>query len=358
MKILDKYILGKYLTTFVFVVIILVSVICVIDYTEKNEDFITKNVPLKEIFISYYLNFIPYLVNLLSPIIVFIATVFVTAKLSARTEIIAILNTGASFARLLYPYLLGSCFIAVITFYMYGWVIPKASRIRHGFENQYVRGQYYFDKRNVHLKVAPKTYVFLESYNNTINTGYQITLETIDSNKLKEKISASRFIWIVESKKWRLEYYTRHTFNGFKETESKGEYIDTTLNLTPKDFETQHMLYEQLTINELDAHVALLRERGAENVEPYLIEKYKRIAYPFAIIILTIIGVIVSAPKSREGVGLQIAMGFALSFMYILLLLVSESFAGSGFIPAYISVWIPNIIFSVIGFILYIRVPK
>jgi lipopolysaccharide export system permease protein len=358
MKILDKYILKKYLTTFVFVVIILISVICVIDYTEKNEDFITKNVPLKEIFLVYYINLIPYFINLLSPLIVFIATVFVTAKLAARTEIIAILNTGTSFLRLLYPYLVGSCIIAVITFYMYGWVIPRASKIRHGFENRYVRGHYYFDKRNVHMKIAPKTYVFMESYNNTINTGYQITLETIDSNKLKDKISASRMIWITESGKWRLEFYTKHTFDGFKENQTKGDHIDTTLNLNPKDFETQHMLYEQLTINELDAHVNLLRERGAENVEPYLIEKYKRIAYPFAIIILTIIGVIVSSPKTREGVGLQIAMGFALSFVYIILLLISTSFAESADIPASLAVWIPNIIFSIIGFIMYLRVPK
>lgn len=358
MKILDKYILKKYLTTFIFVVIILVTVICVFDYTEKNEDFITKKVPLYDIFILYYLNFIPYLVNLLSPIIVFIATVFVTAKLSARTEIIAILNTGASFARLLYPYLIGSVIIAALTFYMYGWVIPKASRIRHSFENRFVRGQFYYDKRNVHMKIAPKSYVYMESYNNTVNTGYQVTLETIESNKLLKKISASRFIWIAETNKWRLEYYTAHSFDEFKETQTKGDFLDTTLNLSPKDFETQHMLYEQLTIGELDNHVKLLKDRGAENAEPYLIEKYKRMAYPFAIIILTIIGVIVSAPKSREGVGLQIAMGFVLSFIYILLLLVSESFAGSGYIPAYISVWVPNIIFSIIGFVMYLRVPK
>lgn len=358
LTILDRYILRKYLTTFVFVVFIIILVICVIDYTEKNEDFITKHVPLKAIFIDYYLNFIPYIVNLLSPLLVFIATVFVTARLAARTEIIAILSSGTSFIRILRPYLLGSSIVALLTYYMYGWVIPRASRVRHSFENVYVRGHYYFDKRNVHIKVAPKTYVYMESYNNTIHCGYQFTMETIDSGRVIDKLSSSRIMWQPDKQSWRAEFWTKHTFDGMKETQTKGELLDITINLSPKDFETQHMLYEQLTIDELNEHVALLKERGAEGVEPYLIEKYTRITYPFSIIILTIIGVIVSSRKSREGVGLQIALGFALAFVYIIFMVVGQSIAKGGSVDPAISAWIPNFIFSVIGLIMYFRVPK
>lgn len=358
LTILDRYILKKYLVTFVFVVLIIITVICVIDYTEKNEDFLTKNVPLREIFFSYYLNFIPYVVNILSPILVFIATVFVTARLASRTEIIAILSAGVSFVRILRPYLIGSTIIAILTFYMYGWVIPRASRIRHGFENVYVRGQYFFDKRNVHIKVAPTSYIYIESYNNTINCGYQFTIETIDSGRVIDKLSASRIIWKDDIKKWRIEYWTKHTFLGDKEVETRGNQIDTTINLSPKDFETQHMLYEQMTIDELDNQVQLLTDRGAEGVEPYLIEKYTRLTYPFSIIILTIIGVIVSSTKSREGVGLQIALGFALAFVYIIFMIIGQSIGKGGAIAPSISAWIPNIIFSIIGLVMYFRVPK
>ncbi|MFN0049282.1 MAG: LptF/LptG family permease [Cytophagales bacterium] len=358
LTILDRYILKKYLVTFVFVVLIIITVICVIDYTEKNEDFLTKNVPLREIFISYYLNFIPYVINILSPILVFIATVFVTARLASRTEIIAILSSGTSFLRILRPYLLGSAIIAIVTYYMYGWVIPRASRIRHGFENVYVRGQYFFDKRNVHIKVAPTSYVYMESYNNSIHCGYQFTIETIDIGRVIDKLSASRIVWKEDIKKWRIEYWTKHSFEGKKEIETRGNELDTTLNLSPKDFETQHMLYEQMTIDELSAQVDLLTQRGAEGVEPYLIEKYTRQTYPFSIIILTIIGVIVSSRKSREGVGLQIALGFGLAFMYIIFMIIGQSIGKGGAITPALSAWIPNVIFSGIGLIMYFRVPK
>jgi lipopolysaccharide export system permease protein len=358
LKLLDKYILSKYLTAFIFVVIILITVICVIDYTEKNGDFITKHITLREIFFDYYFNFIPYLVNLLSPIIVFIATVFVTARLADRTEIIAILNSGVSFFRLLVPYTIGACIIAITIFLLHGWVIPKANKVRYEFEGKYIRGQYYFDKRNVHFKVAPKSYLYIESYNNTINTGYQVTLETIDSIQMHDKIYAARIQWIQESQKWRLEHWTKHTFNGFRETQTKGEFIDTTLSLSPRDFETQYMLYEQFTFDELNAQIELLKGRGAENVEPYLIEKYERITYPFSIIILTIIGVIVASRKSREGVGAQIAFGFVLAFIYIIFVIVGRSIANAGTISPAISAWIPNAVFSFIGYIMYLRVPK
>lgn len=358
LKIIDRYILRQYLSSFVFTVILLVAVICVIDYTEKNEDFIAKNVPAKDIFWMYYVNFIPYLIDMLSPLMVFIATVFVTARLASRTEIIAILSAGTSYLRLLVPYLLGSVIIAVAIFYMHGWVIPRANKVRHEFEGKYIRGQFFYDKRNIHLKVAPTSYVYMESYNNTINCGYQFTIETIDSGRVKDKISASRIIWRPENQKWRIEFWTKHTFNGAKETQTKGEYLDTTLSLLPKDFETQHLLNEQLTIDELNEHIVKLKERGAENIEPYLIEKYERYTYPFAIIILTIIGMVVASRKTREGIGLQIALGFVLAFIYIIAIIISRSIANAGNIPPEIASWIPNILFSIIGFIMYFRVPK
>jgi lipopolysaccharide export system permease protein len=360
MKLLDKYILKKFLTTFFFVVMILVSVICVIDFTEKNDDFIKTQPPASAIIVDYYLNLFPYWANMLSPITVFIATVFVTAKLAAHTEIIAILSSGVSFRRLMVPYVIGSVLVGLMTFGLIGWVIPNANKTRVAFELQYIKNPFYFSDRNIHIKVAPRTYVYMESYSNQSNVGYQFTMEDIDINniKMRRKLSAERVSWQPEKENWKVENYTLRTFDGMDETISHGQSLDTIINLSPKDFSNTYGLNETLTLTELQNFINELRDRGADNVETYLIEKYERFTYPFAIVILTIIGVILSARKVRGGTGGQIALGFALAFVYILFVIVSRSLAQGGGMDPLLATWMPNIIFSFVGLILYKTVPR
>jgi lipopolysaccharide export system permease protein len=360
MKLLDKYILKKFLTTFFFVVMILVSVICVIDFTEKNDDFIKTQPPASAIIVDYYLNLFPYWANMLSPITVFIATVFVTAKLAAHTEIIAILSSGVSFRRLMVPYVIGAALIGLMTFGLIGWVIPNANKTRVAFELKYIKNPFYFSDRNIHIKVAPRTYVYMESYSNQSNVGYQFTMEDIDINntKMSRKLSAERVSWQPEKENWKIENYTLRTFNGMNETISHGQSLDTIINLSPKDFSNTYGLNETLTLTELQNFINELRERGADNVETYLIEKYERFTYPFAIVILTIIGVILSARKARGGTGGQIALGFALAFVYILFVIVSRSLAQGGGMDPLMATWMPNTIFSFVGLILYKTVPR
>ena len=358
MKLLDKYILKKFLTTFVFVVLILVSVILVIDFTEKNDDFIKHNVAASEIIFDYYINLIPYYANMLSPITVFIATVFVTAKLASHTEIVAILSSGVSFRRLLVPYLIGSSIIAAVIFALIGWVIPNANKESVAFQIKYTKSTFTYDTRNIHVKVAPETYVYMESYNNTANVGYNFALENIDDTKLRSKLTSNNVRWDDEKKKWHMDSYTLRTFDGEKETLYKGGALDTTLNLTPKDFESTYKLEQTLTLTELNRFINEKKSRGADDLETYLIEKYERFSYPFAIIILTIIGVIVSARKARGGVGFQIALGFFLAFIFIIFVITSRSLAQVGDIPPSVAAWIPTIVFTGIGFVLYRYVPR
>ncbi|HEY8399854.1 MAG TPA: LptF/LptG family permease [Cytophagaceae bacterium] len=358
MKIIDRYILKKFLTAFVFVVSLLVLVICVIDFTEKNDDFIKNNVAVSAILGDYYLNFIPYLANMLSPITVFIATVFVTAKMASHTEVIAILSSGISFRRMMVPYIIGSTLIAIATFYLIGWVIPNANKVRVAFENQYVKNAFFFEGRNIHMKIAPTTYIYMESYNNQLQVGYQFTIETIEGTELKSKLKANKITWQQDKGKWLLDKYSVRTFDGMKEELIYGEHLDTTIALSPKDFESTYLLHETFTLPELDNYIRELKERGAENIEIYLTEKYERYTYPFAIIILTIIGVIVSARKTREGSGFQIAFGFLLAFIYIIFVIMSRSVAQVGSIGPLIAAWLPNIIFAGIGAIMYKTVPR
>jgi lipopolysaccharide export system permease protein len=358
MKILDWYILRKFLTTYIFTVLILISVLIVIDLTEKIENFSRPDLTVWRIMVEYYLNFIPFYANLLSPLMIFIAAVFVTAKLATHTEIIAILSSGTSLRRIFVPYLIGSSLIAVVVFYMVGWVIPNANKIRLNFEDNYVRKRYYFSERNVHLQVAPKVYAYLESYDNITNTGYRFTLEKIEGLELQSKLEAPSIRWDSTKRKWNLPQYKMRVLEAGKEKITYGQQIDTTLALKPKDFESKHEYYRRLTLTELDAYIAELKLRGSEGVETYLVEKYERYAYPICIVILTIIGVIVSARKTRGGTGFQIAFGFILAFMYIFLVFVSRGFAEKGGIPAYLAAWIPNALFCVIGILMYRRVPK
>jgi lipopolysaccharide export system permease protein len=358
MKILDRYILKRFLVTYFFVVAILISVIVVVDYTEKSDDFIKHNLSFGYIFSEYYLNYIPFMANTLSPIAVFIAVVFMTAKLASHSEIIAILSSGVSFNRLLMPYFVGSILLSAITFYMIGWVIPDSAKIKVEFQNKYLKNPFYFDDRDVHYRISDSTYVYMESYNNRMHTGYRFTLEKIREDELLAKLSAERVAWDSIKQKWSIEKYQVQEFNGLNEKIFTGTNLDTALGLTPKYFESNYNLEETMTFAELEAFIQEQKMRGVGNIERFLNTKYERYAYPFAIILLTLMGVIMSAKKSRRGTGFQIALGFLLAFIYILFVIMSRSVASGGNVDPMLAAWLPNISFSVITVFLYFSVQK
>ncbi|MCR5887126.1 LptF/LptG family permease [Hymenobacter sp. J193] len=358
MKLLDKYILKKFLTSYIFTVVMLVSVICVIDFTEKNDDFIKHDLGAWQIISEYYVNLFPYFANLLSPITVFIATVFVTARLAARTEIVAMLSSGISFQRLLVPYLMGATIIGVSIFGLIGWVIPNANKTRVTFERAYIKNPFRFQARNIHIKIGPKSYAYMESYDNVSNIGYRFALETIEGTQLKRRLTANTIQWDSTRKAWQLSPQLIHTFQGDKETLRSVPARDTTLNLYPKDFASTYRLAETLTLPELNRFIQQKIDRGADDTETYLIEKYERYSYPFAILILTTIGVILSSRKSRSGVGGQIALGFSLAFVFIIFVILSRNLALVGDLSPLVAAWVPSTIFTLIGAALYRLVPK
>lgn len=359
MKILDKYILTRFLTSFFFVVVVLLAIIVMIDVTEKNEDFIRSGLPFTDIVMKFYIFYIPFIANMISPLIIFIASVFVTSRMASHTEIIAILNSGVSFRRFLMPFFAGSVLVAIATFFLIGWIIPRSNKAMVLFENTYLKDKFYYDGRDVHIKITPTQYVYLESYNNQIQTGYQFTLEHIENNKLLSKLKAARILWNKEKNKWTVEDYQIRSFSGMsKQTLTRGAYLDTIINLKPTDFESKYMHQGTLNFNELNTYIAELKERGAENIEMYEIEKYERYAYPFAVILLTLFGVIVAARKSRGGTGFQIAFGFILAFVYLIFVVMSRSFATSGAISPMVSAWIPNTVFTIIGLVMYKLMPR
>ncbi len=353
MKLIDKYILKRFLSTFFFVVLILLAIICVIDLTEKMDKY-TKNALSGGQILGYYLDFLPWVGGLVTPITVFIATVYVCARMAGHTEVIAILSSGVSFRRFLLPYFVGAAFIAGLSFWFNGWLIPNSNKDRLAFELEYIKNKYYFDKRNIHIQVAPDVYLYMNTYNNSTLTGYNFTIERFENLRLVEKLTANRIVWDSTKLKWTMyDWQVRkvdgifesaaqpEAIAGFETTKSvqlpessvSGDAKDTTLVITPKEFESDYRKFDGMTIHELDEYIDTLRARGSTGVEMYEVELHTRFSSPFAIFILTFMGVIVSARKSRGGTGLQIALGFALSFLYILFFILFRTFAEIGSAP-------------------------
>ena len=357
MKILDWYILKKFLGAYVFVVFIIVSIVVIINYTDYNDSFMKHNLGFREIG-GYYLTFIPYIASLISPITVFIAVVFITSKLAQHTEIIAMLSSGMSFPRLMRPYFVGALLIALVFFYFAGWVIPDSNKSRVAFELQYLKTPYINTDRDIHIKIGPESYLYMQNFNNQANVGYRFTLETIVGTEVKDRLSSQRIEWQEETQSWKILNWNLRRFDGMNEEYTTGFEIDTVLRIHPRDFESDYGRYETLTMNELNEYIEELRLRGADNIRVYEIEQYIRYMSPFAAFVLTFIGLIVSSRKQRGGVGFQIALGFLLAFIYIILYIFARSMAEAGATHPVVAVWIPNIVFSLIGLFMYKTVPR
>lgn len=356
MKKLDWYIFKKLMVTFVYVVILLELIICVIDFTEKNDDFI-KNEVATELIVRYYLTFIPFIASLLTPIIVFIATVFVTAKLAAKTEIIAILASGVSFLRMLLPYLFASLIIGVLSFYLNAYVIPDANKFRINFELEYLKAPFYNSDKHIHIKISKEGYIYLYRYDSRRDLGTNVTLEQIRDNRLVAKLRANQILY-DSGNVWTLKTWQRRTIKDSVEIMESGAEMDTVLNLTPKDFGNKDRHQETMTLRELNDYIELQRSRGADDVHIYQIEKYTKFMQPFAVLILMFIGAVVSARKSRQGTGFQIALGFLIAFLYIIFFILAKALAETGSMNEVLALWMPNITFTLIGILLYKTVPR
>jgi lipopolysaccharide export system permease protein len=356
-KKIDSYIIKQLLTTFVFVVVILVLIICVIDYTDKNDQFIKHEIS-GELIRQYYMSFAPYFAALLTPITAFIATILVTAKLAAQTEIIAILASGVSFKRLMLPYFVAALLIASLSFVLNGYVIPEANKFRVEFEMTYIKKPYQNLDRDIHFKIGQNDYVYLNRYNNYRDVGYTVTLERFENYELKEKINASRIQWDSTKRTWQLLDWEKRTVQEKGELIESGKSLDTLLNLRPADFENKQKLETTLTMPELQDYIDLQISRGADDVMIYRVERYIRFMQPFTVIILSFIAVIVAARKSRRGTGFQIALGFFIAFVFIIFFVFAQAIAAAGTMDPLLAIWLPNIVFGGVGIILYHTIPR
>lgn len=354
----DKYIIGKFLGTFVFMITLIISISVVFDINEKIDKFISNSAPLHAIIFDYYVNFVPYYANLFSPLFIFLAVIFFTSKMAGNSEIIAILSNGMSFKRLLRPYMISAGIIALVSFVMGGYIIPPANKNRIEFEQTYVdQRKKKTGDRDIQFKVDKNTIVYFGNFDMESSTGYNFSIDHFDSLQLVSRLTAQS-IKYDSLYNWTISDYQIREFDGMTETITKGKEIDTIITIVPNDFVVAKTDQQMMTTPQLKRHIESQQERGLGNVQAFQIEYHSRYASVFSAFILTIIGASLSARKVKGGMGLNIGLGLALSMAYILFMTVSSSFAVKGSMSPFLAAWIPNIIFIGVAFFTYKKAPS
>lgn len=359
MKKIDWYIFRKFVGTFIYSLMILLVISVVIDITEKIDDFMTHDLSFWFVLTQYYIGFIPHIAALLFPLFIFISVIFFTSKLAYKTEIIAILSSGVSFRRFLRPYWVGAILFSGILWAANRWVVPVANRIRTTFENKYVSAPKTAEAlKNKTLRIDSVSYITFDYYDPNYKTGSDFTLQRIDAQKVEYKLRAERVAWDSVAGSWKLEYVTERTINGLRENLTSKMDTVIKIPLHPSELIEEKNRQEAMTTDELNRYLEREELRGAEGLNVYYVEKYRRTSAAVAVIILVLIGAIISSRKVRGGSGLHLAIGIVISASYILFMQFSTVFATKADLNPLLAAWIPNFLFGGLAFWLYLRAPK
>ena len=349
LKKLDWYIIGKFLRTFFFTVLIFSMVSMIIDFSEKIERFIESGIPSEVVAFEYFPTFLLFILGFLWPMLTLIAVIFFTGRMADNSEIISILNAGVSFWRLMRPYLVSASFLFLLYLGGIHYFVPMANAHRTMIERVWFgRGRDEGKTTNVHFFVAPDTKVYMTHYSKRDSAARNFRIEHIVDNQLVSltKARAAHFV-DGDPAVWRLENYETRTFNGMKESlkVSTRETLDTVLNLRPEDFVEYREQQSALTTPELIAELRKQQERGAGNIRKYEVELARRTAEPFTIFILTLIGLSVAGRKVRGGMGIQLAIGIFMGALFVFLSRFASTISAGTDLPVYLGMWMPNILF-------------
>ncbi|WP_295664532.1 LptF/LptG family permease [uncultured Mucilaginibacter sp.] len=362
-KVYDWYIIRKYLGTFVFTIAIFIVVIVVFDVSEKLDNFIKGHATVSEIIFEYYAGAVPFYIDMLFPLMNFLAVIFFTAKMANQTEIIPILTSGASFNRFLRPYAICATLIFVIALLAELFLIPYTNRLKNVFENKYNLVVEDPTKNDVHIQLDPHTFVYMQSYEPNTHNGYMFVLEKFNGSDMKQKLTANTITYdSLRSKPqhrvWTIHNFTVRYVNGLREKMVNGTVKDTVLDMVPDDFVGHSNLYTAMSTSELNTNIEKENLRSTGALKDMLLVKYERYTHPLAAFVLTLIGVALSSRKVRGGVGLPLGIGFFLCFAYIVVDRFAVVFATKGGLPAILAVFITNVLFGILGYYLLRNAPK
>ncbi len=361
MRILDWYILKRYLVTFLFTLLILIPIAVAIDISEKVDKFLARaDLSTMVIVDEYYKNFIIYYANTFMPLALFIAVILFTTKLSSNTEIVAMTNARISFTRFLYPYMIGATLITAFALLMNHFVVPSSSKERKAFENEYLTTKKFTDNlvRNFSLQLNDSTYIYLKSFNFKSSSGTYFAIENYSGIKLKQKLTADNIRWKPQDSTYVLTRYKIRKIYEERDSIFAGLNVDTTFAFTPRDLLFKSALSQEMPSDELSEFITISKKRGIKNLNAYLVELYKRTSLPLSTYILTIIAVALAFQKKRGGIGINLAVGFSIMFIYVFFMKVSEVLGAVAGAQPLLYVWIPNIVFGGLAAYLYFNARK
>jgi len=361
LRILDKYILKKYLSSFILVLCLLLPIAIAIDVSEKIDKFLRhSDLSVGEIINDYYVNFIVIFGNTFMPLALFISVIFFTSKLAGNTEIIAIHSAKISFTRFLRPYFIGATIITVFALFMNHFIVPQSNKTFEEFKRSYLKKKKINDNylTNINLQLGPNDYIFLKNYRVTTNVGYNFSYEKFEGNKLRYKLFADNIRWKVKDSTFTLINYRERIILNDRDSIISGSKLDTTFTFTPKDLINVDYLAKEMTSFKLNDFINQSRERGVSNLNTYLVELHKRTSLPISSYILTLIAVALAARKKRGGMGVNLSIGISLMFVYVFFLKIAEVLGAGADTNSFIMVWSPNIIFGALAIYLYFRNAK
>jgi lipopolysaccharide export system permease protein len=364
MKIIDKYIISKYLTTFFFCLVLFTAIVVVVDISEKTEDFSKSKLSATQIFIQHYMGFIPRIDAMLFPLFVFISVIFFTSKMAGRSEVIAVLSSGVTYRRFIMPFLAGGLILSSLLWLGYRYIVPEANRKWADFEKRYVdvnsslilnNSSY---KKNIYFKLDQNSYVGIKGYDTISKTGSGFFIQKFNDNKLVYNLRAGNFNWDTASKKWKLIGVQERIINDINEIITNSNEKKISYSFKPIDLRKDDYLKDEMSTPDLDAFIKREKSRGSEILGTLEVERYNRDAIPVSVLILTVIGTVLASRKVRGGSGAHIALGVVLSMLYILLTKFSVVFATKGNFHPFIAAWMPNVLFGILALYLYRRAAK
>jgi len=362
-KLLDRYILKKFLGTFFFTLLVITTIAVVIDTSEKADDFVKSKLGAWDLVTHYYIGFIPFIMSMIFPLITFIAVIYFSSKMAGRSEFIAILAGGVRYNRMLRPYLIGSVFLALLFWLASQYWVPRANEIRTDFQAVYVDGNSSYNSdpyrtNNYYLRVDPTTFVGFRYYDTVNKTASNFFMQKIRNNEVYYNLRAEVIRWDAGKKDWKLTNLIERRIDGLKESVKKIDTMHVNLNVVPKELRRDDYLKDKLTTPELKQFIHMEEIRGSEGLNTFKVERFHRDATPFSVIIMTLIGAIISTRKIRGGSGVQLAVGIVMAATFVVMDKFSVTFSTKGEFPPILAAWLPNIIFSGIAVVLYLKTPK
>ncbi len=351
-RIIDKYIIGKYVRTFIFIMLLFSLIAVVFDLSERIEKFISKGLGFWEITSKYYFNFIPWINSLLFPLYALITVIFFTSRMAGQMEIIPMFGAGVSFKRILRPFLFAASLFTIIHLIGNHFLVPQSNKVLRDFDNKYIRpGNIKSRDRNVHLFVAPNVSAYLRYYQAADSSGIDFQMEKFEGEKIVQILKANSIKWKSDPSIWTIKDYEIRSFADSSESLviKRGQSIDSFINLNPTDFVYVANQKDMMTTPELNRFIKREHDKGSGITKAYEVEKHRRTADPFTTLILSFIGASIASRKVRGGMGLHLAAGVIIGVVFIFLSKMSLTFATTDMMPSVVAIWIPNLVFIAIG---------